>query len=552
MGRYIAEGLLGPGGVTETYLARLAEGTEEAKSQLFALKLLRRDRVAETALPEVTRRLVAAGEQLHGFRRPGFGKVVDFCDEVGSAFIVSEYVPGLDLARLTAISQADGRAGVVPGLAALLGAEIARLLHVGHVAKPSFPHLGLSPSNVTVTEAGEVVLLDAGISASLRSLTEQPAERWWFVAPELRGVDVGAAALGERQGVAADLYSLGALLVFLLTGQPPGAAAEGSADVGQVAAPELASVSSQLTAVVRRLLATDPEDRPESAAVVVEWLSGGVDGTRERQRRIAEAMRAAEEEARRLAALRAQQNQPAAITLPATASAGNGPAGGSGRSGRWLLWALVSLVLSVGASSALFLGWPAMPGSGRHAETMTGRPGEATEPGPGKLAPPRLALGLDEPTPTRERILSHLAGHLVAETVPPGATVWVDGVAKGTTFLDVIVGPGRHRVALTLSGYRGFRDMLDTTRGAIIRHNLVAVPLSARSGGFIRVECGTVGKFPILIDDEETGQLCPSLAVPTTPGKHMVGVFLPGEKRVVSVAVTVEAGGKPAMARFSE
>jgi hypothetical protein len=148
--------------------------------------------------------------------------------------------------------------------------------------------------------------------------------------------------------------------------------------------------------------------------------------------------------------------------------------------------------------------------------------------------------------------LSRLAGRLVAETVPPGATVWVDGEAKGTTFADLVVGPGPHRVALTLPGHRTFRDTVDTSRGAIIRRNLVALPPLGERGGFVRVECGTVGKFPILIDDEETGLLCPALAVPTTVGKHMVGIFLPGEKRAVSVAVTVEAGGKPATAKFSE
>jgi hypothetical protein len=148
--------------------------------------------------------------------------------------------------------------------------------------------------------------------------------------------------------------------------------------------------------------------------------------------------------------------------------------------------------------------------------------------------------------------LARLAGRLVAETVPPGATVWVDGVAKGTTFADIVVGPGPHRVALTLPGYRTFRDTVDTSRGVIIRRNLVAVPPPGPNAGFVRVECSTVGKLPILIDDEETGFVCPALAVPTTVGKHMVSIFLPGEKRAVSVAVTVEAGGKPATAKFSE
>jgi hypothetical protein len=78
------------------------------------------------------------------------------------------------------------------------------------------------------------------------------------------------------------------------------------------------------------------------------------------------------------------------------------------------------------------------------------------------------------------------------------------------------------------------------------------VPPAARGSGFVRVECQTVGKFPILIDDEETGLLCPSLRIPAALGKHMVGIYLPGARRVVSVDITVEAGARPALAKFSK
>ena len=149
-------------------------------------------------------------------------------------------------------------------------------------------------------------------------------------------------------------------------------------------------------------------------------------------------------------------------------------------------------------------------------------------------------------------MLSRIVGHLIAETVPPGATVWVDGVVKGKTFADIVVGPGSHRIVLTAPGYRMFRDEVDTGRGAIIRRNLVPVPPPTHGSGLLRVECQTVGKYPILLDDEETGLLCPSLQVPATPGKHAVGIFLPGVRRVISVDVTVEPGGRPAVARFAD
>src|SRR5512140_1140347 len=106
MGGYVVEGLLGPGGVTETYLARPQEAS--VSDELFALKLLRADRVAEDALATVGGRFVAAGRRLLELRRPGFAKVVEVSDEAGATFIVSELVPGHDLERVLALSRAEG------------------------------------------------------------------------------------------------------------------------------------------------------------------------------------------------------------------------------------------------------------------------------------------------------------------------------------------------------------------------------------------------------------------------------------------------------------
>jgi hypothetical protein len=548
MGRYVVEGLLGPGGVTETYLARLSDDAG-ASDRLFALKLLRRDRVPESVFPEVARRFVAAGQRLRGFQRPGFGKVVDVSDEGEATFIVGEYFPGHDLERLLALSCAEGRGriGVAPELAGLLGAEVARLLQVAHTAKPSFPHLGLAPRNVMVSEDGEVVLLDAGIAAAIRPLTEQPPERDWFLAPELRKGD----AAGIR-GSSADLYSLGALLHYLIAGRPPGERLAGSS--GASAPPSLPELSPRLSAVLRGLLAERPEDRPEAAGAVVDRLSGGADSVRRRQRRIARGLHQAEEEARAAAARQHDSGAPPEIRVPRPADSMVADAlarampGLGRRRDRRRVWA-ATLFATAGVAVAA-VSFVLSTGAGRGTASPASF-AAATEPGAGRAQSSREAEISSAP-PSRERILGHLAGHLVAETVPPGATVWVDGVSRGRTFADVEVGPGRHRIVLTLPGYRTFRQMVDTGPGAIIRRNLEALPPPKRGIGFVRVECQTMGKFPILLDDEETGFLCPELRLAAPVGKHTVGIYLPESGKVVSIPITVEPGAKTAIARFTE
>jgi len=56
----------------------------------------------------------------------------------------------------------------------------------------------------------------------------------------------------------------------------------------------------------------------------------------------------------------------------------------------------------------------------------------------------------------------------------------------------------------------------------------------------------------LLLDEEDTGLLCPTKMLPTTAGKHLVGIFVPRERRTLSVETTVEIGSKPAVVTFSE
>jgi hypothetical protein len=106
MGKYVIDGLLGPGGVTETYLAHVeGDSRQNAEACLYALKLLRRDRVPEKRWAEAVVRFLSAGQQLRDFHRAGFCPIVDLSDDPAATFIVSEYVVGRDLGRLLEASK---------------------------------------------------------------------------------------------------------------------------------------------------------------------------------------------------------------------------------------------------------------------------------------------------------------------------------------------------------------------------------------------------------------------------------------------------------------
>jgi serine/threonine protein kinase len=579
LGKYVVEGILGPGGVTETYLAHLAPETQDgsapaAAGKLFALKLLRSDCVVAGDYAKVAQRFLAAGRQLRDFHRPGFGKVVDLSEDPAATFIVTEYIDGTDLARLAELSRAGRSDGAVvdPVSAGLIGSALAHLLHVGHSAKPILCHFGLAPRNVMMKATGEVVLLDAGIAAALRAVTAQPTGRWAFVAPELQGVDVGAVALSDRQGVAADLYALGALVHFLVTGHPP-ALVPAQAGRQRTTMADLPTVSSNLGAALRTLLSLDPDDRPESAAVLVDWLASGVDASGDRRRLIAEGLRAAETGARHTGELPPVPAAPPSHALsPSKPTNLTGSTGGGlrvirtaataipSRRSRIVTGGILTVVLvAIGLGTWIAFGfWPGRKQTGHARDRYQGNsPGAETPPiarrrGNEQAEPKGGEEPRTEAPASDESVLARVAGHLIVETVPPGATVWVDGVIKGTTFADIVVGEGGHRIVVFALGHRMFRDVVDASRGAIVRRTLQPINPPTRGNGFIDVNCLTTGKYPILLDEEETGLLCPTKMLPTTAGKHLVGIFVPPERRTVLVETTVEIGAKPTVVKFRE
>lgn len=134
--------------------------------------------------------------------------------EDGRPFLVMEYVDGQSLASLVE------RAGPLPEhLAYFVVREIARALAHAHDARgpdgapAPVVHLDVSPDNVLIDRRGQVKLADFGIA---RAVGEASGEPVWgkpaYVAPErLDGVTTPAA----------DVYGLGCVWQFALTGVPP-------------------------------------------------------------------------------------------------------------------------------------------------------------------------------------------------------------------------------------------------------------------------------------------------------------------------------------------
>ena len=269
LGRFQTEALLGEGGTTITYRARLADAKPGADERRFVVTLLRGERGRADA--QLAARFVEAARRLAGLDQSGFVRVVELCEGPGQIYAACEFKVGVDLAQLR--SQAAPRGFMDPRLVGLLARKMAERLAPLH-ARTQAPrvHGGLHPGNVLVSPEGEVFLLDCGLTEAVRPRGDAFISRWFFAAPEqLAGLPAEPAS---------DLYSIGALIFFLASGRPPFEGETGDALRDKIAAgvSALPQMPPWLHAVMARLLSYDTGLRPRSAADVARQISAAMLG----------------------------------------------------------------------------------------------------------------------------------------------------------------------------------------------------------------------------------------------------------------------------------
>ncbi|HEU4980402.1 MAG TPA: AAA family ATPase, partial [Solirubrobacterales bacterium] len=194
--------------------------------------------------------------------------VLDTGEDDGNPFIVSRYMPGGDVESL--LAAAGGRLEV--SRAVEIAADVTRALE--HAHSRGIVHRDLKPANVWIDDDGHARLGDFGLAtteARSRVSGGTLVGTVAYLPPE--------QALGEASGPESDLYSLGALLYEMLTGQPPFPGDDAVSIISQhlhadpvPPSRHSAEVPDALDRVVLGLLAKRREDRPAGAAETREAL----------------------------------------------------------------------------------------------------------------------------------------------------------------------------------------------------------------------------------------------------------------------------------------
>jgi serine/threonine protein kinase len=257
MGDFELLGRIGQGGMGQVFLG------ESLGGEPAAVKVIKPSVVDS----ESRQRFAQEIEVLKTIWGPRIAAFLGADAEAEQPWLATEYVDGPDLARHVKTH------GPLPSvLTAALGAVLAEALSAVHAQ--GLLHRDLKPANVLMGPNGPKII-DFGLAAFTESSVSLTAPHQVVGTPICMAPEQAAGV--KPLTAAVDVYALGALLLFAVTGHYPHEAATPYmvfhlvTDPGT--APDLSGVPDELEPLLTGMLAQDAADRPSLTEVVQQCRS---------------------------------------------------------------------------------------------------------------------------------------------------------------------------------------------------------------------------------------------------------------------------------------
>jgi tetratricopeptide (TPR) repeat protein/tRNA A-37 threonylcarbamoyl transferase component Bud32 len=250
---------VGEGGMGAVYKAE-----DTRLHRHVALKFLARDLVATDKLRE---RFTHEARAAAALDHPNVCTVYDVEEVNGETFIAMAYVEGESLRETLSMG------GLETAHAIEIALQVAQGLEAAHAKR--IAHRDIKPSNIMVTPSGRVKIMDFGLarSATQAGLTETGMVMGTasYMSPE--------QARGEHVDHRTDIWSLGAVLYEMVTGERPFKGASSEAVLYSILHEEpavprsvKADLPGQVDTVIANALEKDPERRYQAAAQMADDL----------------------------------------------------------------------------------------------------------------------------------------------------------------------------------------------------------------------------------------------------------------------------------------
>ncbi|MBY0460645.1 MAG: serine/threonine protein kinase, partial [Gemmataceae bacterium] len=265
--------LIGAGGMGAVYLCE-----HTLMRRLVALKVLPVEKLDDQSNLE---RFYREARAVAALDHPNIVRAYDIDQYERLHFLVMEYVDGTSLQEIVARYAVEKRS-FDPIRAAHYIAQAA--VGMQHAHELGMVHRDIKPGNLLLDRAGVIKVLDMGLAKFFHKQQDSVTEKYDdqcvlgtadYLAPE--------QAVTSVVDVRADIYSLGGTLYFMLTGQTP--FPDGTIASKLVAHQNIdrrppkpveafrPDVPSGLLAVLRRMMAKEPDDRYQEPIEVAEALA---------------------------------------------------------------------------------------------------------------------------------------------------------------------------------------------------------------------------------------------------------------------------------------
>lgn len=257
VGRYVVRERLGAGGMGEVYRAE-----DPTLKRPVALKRLAARLRAD---PHYRRRFLSEAERASALNCGSIASIYDVIEKGEQIFLVMEYVEGITLRRRL-------REPIPLPEFYNVAEQCLEALAAAH--EKGIIHRDIKPENIMLTPTGAVKVLDFGLarrqllseetldSSQLTSHTSALAGTPGYMAPEL--------LLESDPGPRSDIFSLGVVFFEMLHRRHPFLTRKLVVGDGQILGEESVTthsvrVPAALEALIKRMLAKDPDDRLASA-----------------------------------------------------------------------------------------------------------------------------------------------------------------------------------------------------------------------------------------------------------------------------------------------
>ena len=251
-GRYRILAQVGRGGFGAVYRAE----DVQLGNRLVAIKEMSQYGFAPQELQQAIDAFQHEAILLAGLRHPNLPRIYEQFAEMGRQYLVMDFIEGQTLE--TYLAQHSGTLPVAEVLQ--IGLQLCNVLDYLHTRQPPIIFRDLKPENVMISQDGQLSLIDFGIARHFKPGQSRDTIAFGspgYAAPE----QYGKAQTTPRS----DLYSLGAMLHHLLSGNDP-------SNSPFRFAPLRLSGPAGLEALIARMVEISEDQRPASVSVVKQEL----------------------------------------------------------------------------------------------------------------------------------------------------------------------------------------------------------------------------------------------------------------------------------------